>query len=145
MVMGADGNQRRIQWASQESLTDWTPTLVNTAGDLDLQTKGRIIGGFKTRYGVLVFTTSDVRKTNYLGPPYVYGIERLTEGGGPVGMKAVAGSADFVAWMSRGRFWSFTGGYVKELSCDVADYIFSNINLDVEGLIAAVVIYSQSS
>ena len=137
MVMGADGNQRRIQWASQESLTDWTPTLVNTAGDLDLQTKGRIIGGFKTRYGVLVFTTSDVWKTNYLGPPYVYGIERLTEGGGPVGMKAVAGSADFVAWMSRGRFWSFTGGYVKELSCDVADYIFSNINLDVEGLIAA--------
>ena len=137
MVMGADGNQRRIQWASQESLTDWTPTLVNTAGDLDLQTKGRIIGGFKTRYGVLVFTTSDVWKTNYLGPPYVYGIERLTEGGGPVGMKAVAGSADFVAWMSRGRFWSFTGGYVQELSCDVADYVFADINLDVEGLIAA--------
>ena len=140
MVLGAGGNQRRIQWAHQEGLTgtaNWTPSLTNTAGDLDLQTKGRIVGGFKTRYGVLVFTTSDVWKTNYLGPPYVYGCERLTEGGGPVGMKCIAGSADFVAWMSRGRFWSFTGGYVKELTCDVADYVFSDINLDVEGLIAA--------
>ena len=140
MVLGAGGNQRRIQWAHQEGLTgtaNWTPSLTNTAGDLDLQTKGRIVGGFKTRYGVLVFTTSDVWKTNYLGPPYVYGVERLTEGGGPVGMKCIAGSADFVAWMSRGRFWSFTGGYVKELTCDVADYVFSDINLDVEGLIAA--------
>ena len=140
MVLGAGGNQRRIQWAHQEGLTgtaNWTPSLTNTAGDLDLQTKGRIVGGFKTRYGVLVFTTSDVWKTNYLGPPYVYGIERLTEGGGPVGMKCISGSADFVAWLSRGRFWSFTGGYVKELTCDVADYVFSDINLDVEGLIAA--------
>ena len=140
MVLGAGGNQRRIQWGHQEGLTGtatWNPELTNTAGDLDIQTKGKIIGGFNTRYGVLIFTTSDVWKTNYLGPPYVYGVERLTEGGGPVGMKAIAGSADFVAWMSRGRFWSFTGGYVQELSCDVADYVFSDINLDVEGLIAA--------
>jgi len=128
-----------IQWCHQETLTgtaNWNPSLTNTAGDLTLQTKGRIVGGFKTRYGVLVFTTSDVWRTNYLGPPYVYGVERLTEGGGPVGMKSVAGSADFVAWMSRGRFWSYTGGYIKELSSDCADYVFRDINLDVEGLIA---------
>jgi len=137
MILGAGGFQRKIQWGHQESLTDFSPTLVNTAGDLELQTKGRIVGGFKTRYGILVFTTSDVWRTNYLGPPYVYGVERLTEGGGPVGMKCIAGSADFVAWMSRGRFWSYTGGYIKELSCDVADYVFRDINLDVEGLIAA--------
>jgi len=137
MILGPDGAHRTIQWGSQESLTDFSPTLLNTAGDLDLQTKGRIIGGFKTRYGVLIFTTSDVWRTNYLGPPYVYGVERLTEGAGPVGMKCVAGSADFCAWLSSGRFWSYTGGYIKELSCEVADYVFGDINLDVEGLIAA--------
>ena len=137
MILGPGGSQRKIQWGHQESLTDFTPSLTNTAGDIELQTKGRIIGGFKTRYGILVFTTSDVWRTNYLGPPYVYGVERLTEGGGPVGMKCIAGSADFVAWLSRGRFWSYTGGYIKELSCDVADHIFSDINLDVEGLICA--------
>ena len=137
MVLGPEGSQSKIQWASQESLIDWNPTLTNTAGDITLQTKGRIIGGFKTRYGVLIFTTSDVWRTKYLGPPYVYGTERLTEGAGPVGMKSVSGSADFVAWMSRGRFWSYTGGYISELECTVADYIFSDINLDVLNLISA--------
>ena len=140
LVLGADGDKRLIKWANQESLTgtaNWAPSLVNTAGDITLQTKGRIVGGFKTRYGVLIFTTSDVWRTNYLGPPYVYGVERLTEGAGPIGMKCVAGSADFVAWMSRGRFWSYTGGYIKELNSDCGDYVFSNINLDIEGLVAA--------
>ena len=137
MVLGPEGAHTKIQWASQESLIDWNPTLVNTAGDLTLQTKGRIIGGFKTRYGVLIFTTSDTWRTKYLGPPYVYATERLTEGAGPVGMKSIAGSADFVAWMSRGRFWSYTGGYITELESSVADFVFSDINMDVEGLICA--------
>ena len=136
MVIGAGGNSRRIAWGQQESLTDFTPSVTNTAGDIDVQTKGKIIGGFKTRYGVLLFFTDSVWKTNYLGPPFVYGVERLTEGGGCLGMKSVAGSADFVAWMSRGRFWSYTGGYVSELSCDVGDYVFSDLNTDVVGLIS---------
>ena len=136
MIFGAGGNSRRIAWGHQESLTDFTPTVTNTAGDLDIQTKGKIIGGFKTRYGILLFFTDSVWKTNYLGPPFIYGTERLTEGGGCLGLKSVAGSADFVAWMSRGRFWSYTGGYIQELACDVADYVFSDLNTDIEGLIS---------
>jgi len=137
MALGADGNKKKIAWSHQENATEWSPTVTNTAGDLTLQTKGRIIGGTKTRYGVLIFTTSDVWKTNYLGPPYVYGVERLTEGAGPIGAKCIAGSADFVAWMSSGRFWSYTGGYIQELQSEVGDYVFSDINRDVEGLICA--------
>ena len=135
MCIGAGGNSRKIAWSHAESF-NFTPAVDNTAGDIEIQTKGRIIGGFKTRYGVLIFFTDSVWKTNYLGPPYVYGIERLAEGGGCLGIKSVAGSADFVAWMSQGRFWSYTGGYIKELKCDVADYVFSDINTDLEGLIS---------
>lgn len=136
MILGAGGNQRKINWASSESY-NFTPSNTNTAGGIELQTKGRIVGGFKTRYGVLIFTTSDVWKTNYVGSPFVYSVERLTEGGGPVGMKAIAGSTDFVVWMSRGKFYSFNAGYIEELQCDVGDFVFSDINMDIEGLIAA--------
>ena len=136
MIIGAGGNKRKIAWGHQESLTDFTPSVTNTAGDLEIQTRGRIVGGFKTRYGILLFFTDSVWKTNYLGTPYIYGVERLSEGGGCLGMKSVAGSADFVAWMSAGRFWSYTGGYITELECDVADYVFSDINTDLEGIIA---------
>jgi len=137
MALGAGGNQRKIEWSSQDSLTDWTPSVTNTAGGIEVASKGRILGGFKTRYGVLLFFTDSIHKTKFLGPPYQYGTERVTEGSTCLGIKSVAGSADFVAWMSQGRFWSYTGGYVNELSCDVADYVFSDINTDVEGLIAA--------
>ena len=136
MALGAGGSQRTIAWASQDSLTDWTPSLTNTAGDIEIQSKGKIIGGFKTRYGILLFFTDSVWKTNYLGPPYVYGVERLTEGSSCLGIKSVTGSADFVAWMSQGRFWSYSGGFESELQCDVADYVFSDLNTDVHGLIA---------
>jgi len=136
MIIGAGGNKRKIAWGHQESLTDFTPSVTNTAGDLEIQTRGRIVGGFKTRYGILLFFTDSVWKTNYLGTPYIYGVERLSEGGGCLGMKSVAGSADFVAWMSAGRFWSYTGGYITELECDVADYVFSDINTDLEGIIS---------
>ena len=136
MIIGAGGDKRKIAWGHQESLTDFTPSVTNTAGDLTIQAKGKIVGAFKTRYGVLIFFTDSVWKTNYLGTPYIYGVERLTEGGGCLGIKSVAGSADFVAWMSQGRFWSYSGGYVTELPCDVADYVFSDINTDLEGLIA---------
>tara|TARA_R110000822_G_scaffold67870_3_gene165209 strand:- start:1714 stop:3753 length:2040 start_codon:yes stop_codon:yes gene_type:complete len=136
MIIGAGGNKRKIAWGHQESLTDFTPSVTNTAGDLEIQTRGRIVGGFKSRYGILLFFTDSVWKTNYLGTPYIYGVERLSEGGGCLGMKSVAGSADFVAWMSRGRFWSFTGGYITELACDVGDYVFSDINTDLEGLVS---------
>ena len=85
MCIGAGGNKRKIAWSHAESF-NFTPAVDNTAGDIEIQTKGKIVGGFKTRYGVLVFFTDSVWKTNYLGPPYVYGIERLTEGGGALGM-----------------------------------------------------------
>ena len=137
LALSPSGDVRQVMWSSQESLTAWTPTASNTAGDLSLQTKGMIVGARKTRYGTLVFTTSDVWRLNYLGAPYIYGAERLTEGVGPVGANCIAGSADFLAWLSPGRFWSYSGGYIKELDCSCADAIFSDINLDIEGLIYA--------
>ena len=56
MVFGAGGNKRKIAWGHQESLTDFTPAVTNTAGDLEIQTRGRIVGGFKTRYGIAANT-----------------------------------------------------------------------------------------
>ena len=47
MAFAADGDKKTIAWSHQENATEWAPTITNTAGDLTLQTKGRIIGGTK--------------------------------------------------------------------------------------------------
>ena len=138
LVLCPGGNVRKIRFATQDggfSSADWTPTTTNTARAIELQTRGEIIGARKTRYGVLIFTNQEVFRLDYVGPPFVYSAVRIAEGIGPSGANAIAGSGDFVAWISRGRMWSYEGGYVKELQCDVADYVFSDINLDIEGLI----------
>jgi len=138
MVLAPAGNVRKIRFATQDggfSSADWTPSTTNTARAIELQTTGEIVGARKTRYGVLIFTTTDVFRLDYIGPPYVYSAVRIAEGIGPAGPNSIAGSGDFLGWISRGRMWSYSGGYIKELQCDVADYVFSDINLDIAGLI----------
>ena len=137
MCLAPGGDTRKIQWASQGTLTDWSPTVTNTARSITLQTRGEIITARKSRYGTLVFCSDSVYRLNYVGPPYVYSVERLTEGANPLGAKAVAGSADILAWMSNGRFWTYQGGYIKEVQSSVSDHVFRDINTELSGLIVA--------
>ena len=137
LTIGPGGNPRKVAFSSQGTLTEWTASATNTAGNIELQTRGKLVTARRTRYGVLLFTTSDIYRLNYLGPPLVYSVERIAESAGPSGANAVAGSADLVAWMSsQGRFFYYDG-YVRPLSCDVADHVFTDINLEVAGLVAA--------
>lgn len=136
ILLAPGGDRREIGFSSQGTYTDWTAIATNTAGSIKLQTRGEIVTARKTRYGVLVFTNSDVHKLNYLGPPVVYATERIADATGPVGANAIAGSADILAWMSDSRFWYYDG-YVRPLPCDVADYVFGDINLDLYGLVSA--------
>src|SRR5690606_39460048 len=43
VALGADGDARKIAWADQESLTDWTATAENQAGDFTLTGSGQIM------------------------------------------------------------------------------------------------------
>ncbi|MAK37609.1 MAG: hypothetical protein CMC15_15735 [Flavobacteriaceae bacterium] len=137
LTLSPGGKPRKIAFSSQGTNNNWTAASTNTAGDIELQTRGKIVTARRTRYGIVIFTTSDIYRLNYLGPPYVYGIERIAESAGPAGAHAIAGSAELVAWMSaQGRFFYYDG-YVRPLPCDVADHVFTNINLEVSGIINA--------
>jgi hypothetical protein len=140
LVLAPGGDRRKIRWSTQDgglASADWTPSTTNTARAITLATQGEVLAARQTRYGVLVFTTTDVFRLEYVGPPYVYNAERIGEAVGPIGANSIAGSADFIAWVSQGRMYSYTGGYLKELPCDVGDYVFSDINIGIAGLIYA--------
>ncbi len=133
MVLAPGGNVRKVRFATQDggySASDWTPSTTNTARAIELQTTGEIVGARKTRYGILVFTTTDVFRLDYVGPPFVYSAVRIAEGIGPAGPNSIAGSGDFLGWISRGRMWSYSGGYMKEIQGDVGDYIFRDKNVE---------------
>ena len=133
MALGAGGVQKKVQWSSQEANTTWTATATNTAGSFNLETSGEIVNGKRVRQGVLVWTDVDVHLISYLGPPYVYGREKIADNCGLIGAHAVGQAGDVTAWMSRSRFWVYDG-YVRPLECEVDKYIFDDINLVYGGL-----------
>jgi len=116
-----------IRFSDQESLTDWASTATNTAGDLRLGSGSEIITAVETRQQIIVFTDTSLHAMQYLGPPFTFGINLISENitiASPLSAIAVE---DSVFWMGAEEFYVYSGG-VQRLPCTVRDYIFSNIN-----------------
>lgn len=137
-ALGAGGNPRLVQWSDREDNTTWTPAATNEAGDLELQTSGRIQCGVKVQNQTLILTDTDAHVASYSGPPYVYGIERVGTSCGIISAQAKAVVDIGALWMGRRSFYSYNGGRVNEIPCDVSDYVFSDINVSQISKVAAV-------
>jgi len=127
-ALQADGNPRKIAWSDREDNTTWTPDATNEAGDIELQTNGEIMKAVRVRGRVLIVTTVDAHTATYSGPPYVYGFERVGTACGIVSRNAIAAVKEGAFWMGENGFFMFDGSVAKELSCEVSDYVFCDIN-----------------
>jgi hypothetical protein len=117
-----------IRFSSQESLTQWAATATNTAGDLRLGSGSQIITAAETRQQILVFTDTSLYAMQYLGPPFTFGVQLISENitmGGPLTAMAVD---DQVYWMGLSEFYVYNGA-VQRLPCSVRDYVFEDMNL----------------
>jgi hypothetical protein len=126
-ALGASGNPRKVAWCDQENNTIWTPAATNQAGDFELTTIGSLMCAKRIRGSTIIFTDVDVHTATYIGPPFIYGFERVGTGCGVISKQAVAATDNACIWMSGSGFWMFDG-FVKPLQSDVSDYVFSNIN-----------------
>lgn len=128
MLLGAGGNPRKVQWSDQAVETTWTATSTNQAGSYTIQSNGRLMCGRKTRGQTLIWTDLDVHLASYIGLPYVYSINRVGENCGVIsrGGAAVVDSRAF--WMGYAGFFMWDGSAVQQLSCDIFDAVFGNLN-----------------
>lgn len=124
----AGGNPRKVQWSDREDNTTWTPDETNEAGDVELQTSGKIMLGIRTRGQTLILTDLDAHAATYQGPPFVYGFERVGSACGVVSRRAAVSVDEGVFWIGQRGFHAYAGGAVQDLPCEVADFIFGNIN-----------------
>jgi hypothetical protein len=117
-----------IRFSSQESLTDWGATATNTAGELRLGSGSEIVMAIETRQQVLVFTDESLYAMQYLGPPFTFGVNLVSENITTMGPLAAIPVEDNVYWMGLKEFYAY-GGTVQRLPCTVRDYVFDDINL----------------
>jgi hypothetical protein len=127
-ALGAGGDPRKVQWSDREDNTTWTPSDTNEAGDILLQTPGQIMAGVRTRGQALILTDTDAHSATYVGPPFVYGFDRVGTSCGLIARKAVAATDAGVFWMGPNGFYNYNGTTVQEIPCDVHDVVFSDLN-----------------
>lgn len=128
VALGAGGNPRKVQWSDRENNTAWSPSATNQAGDIELQTSGQIMQGIRSRGQTLILTDQDAHTMTYIGPPFVYGFERVGTSCGAASRRAAVVVDAGVFWMGKNGFFRYAGGAPQEVPCDVADYVFGNIN-----------------
>ena len=127
-----------IRFSDQENVTDWRPTTTNTAGDLRLGSGSKIVTAIETRQQILVFTDVSLHAMQYIGPPFTFGINMISENITIRSPIAVAAVEDTVYWMGKNEFYVYSGG-VQTLPCSVRDYVFSDFNtVQAEKCFAAV-------
>lgn len=119
---------RNVAWCDQADAATWTPAATNQAGDLDLQTPGRLMCGRRVRGATLVFSDVDVWAAQYLGGVAVYGFQRVGADCGVVAKGAAVSLDTRAVWMGRGTFFTYDGGSVGALECEAADHVFGDLN-----------------
>lgn len=127
-ALAADGNPRKIAWCDRENNTVWTPAATNQAGDIELQTAGKLMGAVTVRGRVLILTDVDAHIATYQGPPTVYGFQKIGDTGGTVSRNGVVAIDNGALWMSDNNFLYYDGSGVQHVPCDVHDHVFSDIN-----------------
>jgi len=116
-----------IRFGSQESLTDWQSLATNTAGELRIGSGSEIITAIETRQQVIVFTDESLHAMQFLGPPFTFGINTISENITIAGPLAAIAVEDMVFWMGKQEFYVYGGG-VQRLPCTVRDFVFNDFN-----------------
>ena len=116
-----------IRFSSQESPTTWQSLPSNTAGDLRIGSGSEIICAVETRQQILVFTDVSLHAMQFLGPPFTFGINLVSENITVISPLAAIAHDDVVYWMGFEEFYAY-GGQVQRLPCSVRSYVFDDFN-----------------
>ncbi len=116
-----------IRFSDQENITDWNSTADNSAGSLSIGSGSKIVTAIETRQQILVFTDISLHALQYVGPPFTFGINMISDNITIRGPSTVAAVQDTVYWMGKSEFYVYNGG-VQTLPCSVKDYVFSDFN-----------------
>jgi hypothetical protein len=113
-----------IRWASQGTYDEFEPNSTNSAGDLDIPTKGQLIRLLMVRGETVILGSQDAWVMDYVGGDLIYGARNIGDQCGLLGPNAVAVMGTTAYWMGQRGFFQYDG-FVRPLECPIASTIFS--------------------
>ena len=125
-----------IRFSSQESLTDYIPTAVNTAGSQRLADGSKIMGALRGRDAIYIWTDTAMFTMRFVGSPFTFAYEQVGTNCGLIGKNACVEVDGAGYWMSENGFFRYTG-QLESMDCLVEDFVYDNINTNSNQLINA--------
>ena len=118
-----------VRWSDQENIYDWVPTTFNQSGEQRLSNGSTIVTAVHSRQENIVFTDTAVFTMQYLGPPYVWGFQLITDNISVASPNAVTSANNVTYWMGGDKFYTYSGR-VDTLDCSLRRFVYNNINQD---------------
>lgn len=130
IVMGIanTANPRIVQWSASENNADWTPATTNQAGSITLAGTGPLLAITQIMNELLVISQNEVYAGRYLGPPYIYGFDRVGDNSGLISPTSLVTTARFAMWAAERNFWMYDGS-IHKLESEVIDFFHDDLSL----------------
>jgi hypothetical protein len=116
-----------IRWSDQENPYEWVPELTNQAGEQRITNGSMIMTAVSTRQEIVVLTDTAIYSMQYIGPPFVWGINLLDQDISVASQNSVIAVNNSVYWMGTDKFFVYNGR-VDTLPCSLRQHVFSGLN-----------------
>ena len=117
-----------VQWSDVGNFFQWTASALTQAGNFTLSSGSEILGGMAVANQNLLWTDLDLWAMTYIGPPDVFGFNKIGAGMGLTSAHALQQLRGAVFWMGPSNFFVYSGGSANVLPCPVWDAVFQNLN-----------------
>lgn len=130
-------NPMAVRWSDQENILNWDEaSTTGTAGSLPLSRGSRMIAAMPTQQEILVWTDLAMYSLRYIGAPYIYGTDLITDFSDIMGLKAATVFDSSVFWVGRSGVYAYTGR-IEKIECPIWDYISRRIDMTQNNKIVA--------
>ena len=125
-----------VRWSDQDNPYEWVPEVTNQSGEQRLSNGSVIMTSANTRQEILIWTDTSLFSMQYLGPPYVWGINLLMDNLSIISPNAAISVNNVTYWMGVDKFYAYTGR-VDTLPSSVRMYVFNDLNKEQQGQVVA--------
>jgi len=124
-----------IRWCDVENFTEWNASVTNQAGSYRIPTGSKIVTATQGPQQGLIWTDLDLWAMQYVGPPFIYGFNKIASNCGAISLHSVGQINNTLYWMSQKQFFMTTGSGAQIIPCSVWDAVFQNLKsgTDVNG------------
>ena len=125
---GLEQDPLLIRWSDVQDSTTWIGTATNQAGSIRIPTGNKIVTCIQGPQQAFIWTDVDCYSMQYIGPPLVYGVNKIGSNCGAISRKSVGQFMNNIYWMSQKQFFMNRGNGPEPLPCPVWDFIYQTLN-----------------